>query len=189
MPDAQPPTPSLNSKKAFALVLEAACREFEALQAFTRKEIKIIPVAVDPQATPIDELRKTAKVLHAEAAVLMALAKSFLFNARRANRICTKNKSALNLDRLERTRFLKATDQLTRVRDVNEHGYDGIEDLKPSMHSHGGDETSLMIQGPEMVYMGPLNLYAAYVAVDRMRKLAGFESLIRKQEEATGAPC
>jgi hypothetical protein len=41
----------------------------------------------------------------------MALAKSFVFNAHRANRICEKNKGALALDHLERLRFMKATDQ------------------------------------------------------------------------------
>jgi hypothetical protein len=58
-------------------------------------------------------------------AIRMALAKSFLFNANRANRVCLKNKASLAIDRDERERFLSATKPLVDVRDVNEHGYDG----------------------------------------------------------------
>jgi hypothetical protein len=42
----------------------------------------------------------------------MALAKSFLFNANRANRVCLKNKASLAIDRDERERFLSATKPL-----------------------------------------------------------------------------
>jgi hypothetical protein len=50
------------------------------------------------------------------------------------------------------------------------------------MHEHEGgtlDETSMVILGPEKILMGPLNLYQAYLKVDRMRKIAGFSVLPR----------
>lgn len=104
----------------------------------------------------------------------MALAKSFLFYANRANRICWKNKALLAVDRSERERFFKATEPLTSVRDVNEHGFDGdVRSTKhrPAMHvqeSGGmGDETSLVIDGRDRILMGPLNLYSIYLAVER----------------------
>ncbi len=111
----------------------------------------------------------------------MALAKSFVFNAHRANRICEKNTAALALDRLERNRFLKATDHLAALRDVNEHGFDGgKDDVKPLMHFHpeGGwmDETALVASSREKILMGAINLYPVYLAVDRMRTLAGFNA-------------
>jgi hypothetical protein len=122
----------------------------------------------------------------------MALAKSFVFNAHRANRICEKNKAALALDRTDRTLFLKATDSLGPVRDVNEHGFDGGSSVKPSMHHQGGgaqDETALVIVGREKILMGPLNLYTIYQAVDRMRQIAGFNALGRRRAAgAAGKP-
>jgi hypothetical protein len=36
-----------------------------------------------------------------------------------------------------------------------------------------GDETSLVVHGPDQILMGPLNLRAIFTDVDRMRKLAG----------------
>lgn len=113
----------------------------------------------------------------------MALAKSFLFYANRANRICSKNKAVLKINRDERERFLKSTEPLAAVRNVNEHGYDGdirSQKHKPSMHKHGGgtlDETSLAIFGRENILMGPLNLYPIYLAVKRMRQFAGLQAL------------
>jgi hypothetical protein len=64
---------------------------------------------------------KTSRAI-ASARIQMALAKSFVFNAHRANRICHDNNAALALDRFERTRFMKAAGQLAVLRDVNEHG-------------------------------------------------------------------
>jgi hypothetical protein len=94
---------------------------------------------------------------------------------------------SLTLDRLERKRFLKATGLLISVRHVNEHGFDRGAYSKPSMHVQEGgklDETSLVVLGPEKILMGPLNLCAAYAAVDLMRKLAGFSAL-RDQKAKT----
>jgi hypothetical protein len=164
------PTPA----QAFALLLETACQEFETLQALIRQEICF----VEPS-----EPRGRVVVLRARATIGMALAKSFLFNANRANRVCSKNKSQLSLDRQHRDDFLRATKPLTDVRDVNEHGYDGdkrSEKSKPSMHAQVGgllDETSLVIAGPDQILMGPLNLSEIYIAVARARAVAGFASL------------
>jgi len=113
----------------------------------------------------------------------MALAKSFVFNARRANRVCNLNRGTLGLDRTQRKEFLKATEPLIAVRDVNEHGFDGNGSLKPSMHLQDGgmlDETSLVVNGRDKILMGPLNLYDIYVAVARMRELAGFNALSKQ---------
>jgi hypothetical protein len=39
------------------------------------------------------------------------------------------------------------------------------------------DETSLVIDGPEEILMGPLNLHAVYFATNRIPTLAGFSAL------------
>ena len=98
----------------------------------------------------------------------MALAKSFVFNVRRANRICNSHKAVIAIDRLERIRFIKASDRVTAIRDVNEHGFDGgAGDLSPTEHFHsdGGwiDETGLVVLAPEKILIGPLNLYEIYL--------------------------
>jgi hypothetical protein len=121
----------------------------------------------------------------------MALAKSFLFNAHRANRVCSLNKAALSLDRIERKKFLAATKPLEAIRHVNEHGFDGDNSsVKPRMHEQEGgeklDETSLVINGRDKILMGPLNLYEAYLAVDRMRNIAGFKARSRTNRRAFG---
>ena len=182
---ADPKLDHLLPRDAFALLLETACGEFETLQALLLGNIRLVgsPSGIDPQSAP-DHL---TNILRAESAVRMALAKTFLFNANRANRVCNKNKSLLRLDRLEREDFLRATKPLINVRDVNEHGFDGdkrSEKNKPSMHEQEGgflDETSLMVFGPDKIFMGPLNLHDIYTAVARMRSLAGFLALARMQ--------
>jgi hypothetical protein len=169
-----PETASLQPERSFALLLETACGEFETLLKMVRNEIQL----VSPSAKPGD-----FSIFRAEATIQMALAKAFLFNANRANRVCSKNKSRLQLDRKIRDEFLRATKPLADVRDVNEHGYDGdkrSEKNRPSLHDQGGgfgDETSLAIEGPHRIMMGPLNLSDIYVAVAKMRSIAGFSSL------------
>jgi hypothetical protein len=154
--------------------LETACQEFETLQALIREEIRFAEPS-GPEGHIV--------VLRAGATIRMALAKSFLFNANRANRVCFKNKSQLSLDRKAREDFLRATKPLTDVRDVNEHGYDGdqrSQKNRPSMHEQDGgllDETALVVFGPDKILMGPLNLLEIYTAVARMRSVAGFASL------------
>jgi len=98
----------------------------------------------------------------------------------RARRICEKGAESLGLDRLDRTLFLKATEKVVGVRDVNEHGFEPNARSKPSMHFQEGgygDETSLAVHGPDQILMGPLNLRTIYDDLDRLRKLAGFAAL------------
>jgi hypothetical protein len=73
----------------------------------------------------------------AQSAIRMALAKSFVFNARRANRVCSSSTGIL--ERVPRRAFLGATDPLIAVRDANEQGSDPNSSPKPSMHEHEGD--------------------------------------------------
>ncbi len=176
--------PEISADKAFALMLETACEDFENLLYLIDGSIKVV-VTTDKVAQSHSQVHRFVR---APARIQMALAKSFLFYANRANRICWKNKAQLKLDRDERERFLKSTEPLTLVRDVNEHGYDGdirSQKHKPSMHpqeSGGmGDETSLTIDGRDKILMGPLNLYTIYLAVDRMRRFAGFTALHGKR--------
>jgi hypothetical protein len=166
------PNPVPRPAEAFALLIETACREFETLQSLLTGELQLVA---------------TRHGMEGSAGVIrMALAKSFLFNTNRANRVCFKNKGLLAIDRDERERFLSATKTLADVRDVNEHGYDGdqrSEKNRPSMHEQEGgfrDETSLVVADPTNVLMGPLNLYDIYNAVARMRAIAGWLALAKQ---------
>jgi hypothetical protein len=179
------PESHCSTDQAFALMLETACEDFENLQDLISGHLQVVASPRNP-AIPSnqDDPRKAHRAVRASARIQMALAKSFVFNAHRANRICDDNKVALALDRFERTRFLKATDQLAVLRDVNEHGFDGgRDDVKPSMrfHPEGGwmDETGLVASSREKILMGAINLYPLYLAVDRMRTLAGFNAAYR----------
>jgi hypothetical protein len=179
--------PEISAEEAFALMLETACEDFEILQDLIDGEIQVAAPKSD-KATPANkhDYRKAHRASRAPSRIQMALAKSFVFNARRANRICNLNKASLALDRVERTRFLKATEPLTAVRDVNEHGFDGNNSKKPSLHSQEGgtlDETSMVITGRDKILMGPLNLHTAYLAVDRMRTIAGFRALSERKRK------
>lgn len=123
-----PPHRPLTAREAFALQLETACKEFEALRALTARRLRL----TDDQGEAY-----SPEVTTTSATIYIALAKSFLFNANRANRICQKNKAALQLDRSEREAFLKATKPLSNVRNVNEHGFDCDSRLarnSPSLH-------------------------------------------------------
>jgi hypothetical protein len=182
-----PGTPStvasyeVSAKEAFALMLETACEDFENLLNLIGGQLKVVAPEQNGTKSDNQEARQNAhRALRASARIQIALAKSFVFNAHRANRICQKNKAALILDRTERTLFLKATEPLKPVRNVNEHGFDGDGSAKPSMHRQEEgrlDETALVIDGREKILMGPLNLYTIYRSVERMRKIAGFNSL------------
>jgi hypothetical protein len=162
--------PDVSIAKGFALTLETACEDFEILQRLVRMEIKLV------SGNGSEDHRATS---HAR----MALAKSFVFYVVRARRICEHGKGSLSVDRLERTRFLKATVDVLGVRNVNEHGFDISGNVsKPSLHRHTNesailDETSMVVLGDQKILMGPLNLYDMYVPTDRMRKLAGFGTL------------
>jgi hypothetical protein len=60
--------------------------------------------------------------------------------------------------------------EATNVRNVSEHWGDVINPRKPKPHSHisragltlSVDETSLIVLGPEELYIGPLNVYDVY---------------------------
>jgi hypothetical protein len=177
MTTAHPASPIISAAEAFALTLETACEDFENLLDLIDGDIKVV---TSPRDAAMSN-HKVHRLARAPLRIQMALAKSFVFNARGANRICQKNSAALALDRLERNRFMKATDHLAVLRDVNEHGFDGgKDDVKPSMrfHPEGGwmDETALVASSREKILMGAINLYPVYLAVDRMRTLAGFNA-------------
>jgi hypothetical protein len=165
----QPPESNTPARTGFALMLETACEDFEILQRLIRQETTIA------SSHQRDKFRAAIRIQ-------MALAKSFVFYAVRARRICDHSHGLLGIDRLERTRFLKGTEGLLQVRDVNEHGFDANASSKPSMHHQEGgmlDETSMVVMGDDKILMGPLNLYDMYIPVARTRGLAGFASLPR----------
>jgi hypothetical protein len=160
--------------RGFALTLETACEDFEIMQRLISGELSVVS-------------QGSKRDWRAAPRIQMALAKSFVFNLVRARRICEHGKSSLAVDRSERKRFLSATAEALRVRNVNEHGYDVATDSPPSLHFQVqgggfGDETSLGILGPDSILMGPLNLVDLYTPTDRMRQLAGFSALRARDE-------
>jgi len=170
-------TRQLDTKTAFALVLETAAEQFRVLQSLVRGDVKVIPRQT--AACSIEQFR-------AESCIQMALAKEFVFNARRALRISQQGAAQLRLDRLQRKSFENALASIVDTRDVNEHGFDpaGNTNSRPTLHRHELDdaildETSLIICNPDKILMGPLNLATVYEAVERMRLVAGFASLKR----------
>jgi hypothetical protein len=186
--------PQTSSSEAFALHLEIACEDFEILQDLLVGHLQVVAPEQKKGIVPSEEdRRRSFRAQRASGAISMALAKSFVFNANRANRICFKNKGSLAPGREERELFLKATQPLSAVRDVNEHGFDGdkrSEKNRPSMHDQGGgalDETSMVSNGPKSVLMGALNLYDVYVAVNRMKSIAGYNALFLKKQNQGAA--
>jgi len=177
-------TAEITTAEAFALLLETACEDFELAQDLIAGRLRVTVTSDATKLSTANDREMEFRAMRASPRMQMALAKSFLFNARRANRVCNFNKGALDIERADRKQFLKETDPLTAVRDVNEHGFDGKNSIRPSMHEQEGamlDETSMVIDGPTKILMGPLNLYTCYLAVDRMRRLAGFAALFRKK--------
>jgi hypothetical protein len=118
----------------------------------------------------------------------MALAKSFVFNARRANRVCFLNEATVGLDCAQRKAFMDAINPLTAVRNVNEHGFDGKGGSKPSMHENegGSDETGLVVLCRDKILMGPLNLYEFSIHGERDAEHRGLYH--SKNEAARLAP-
>jgi hypothetical protein len=180
-----PVAEQLPPARAFALMVETACDQFEVLQSLLRKEITVIT------SEQSDDIRKGMRLNRAPFCINMALAKSFVANLIRARRICEHGSQHLVIDRVERKRFLSNTSGIQKVRDVNEHGFD-IKDNKnrPALHYNGGgfvDETAMYIGSAEEILMGPINLYDVYRAVVRIRDLAGFASLHRAEMERSSA--
>jgi hypothetical protein len=166
---------------SFALMLEAACQDFETLDRIVRGEIKIV---LDLTATAQGPQPAWALEQRAKASVTTALAKSFLFYVARAKRICAKNSQFLRGYSEDRKFFLKYLNSigLTDVRDVNEHGFDpdSLPDSRPSIHVHGDgnialDETGVIVLDGKIL-LGPINLYDVYPKVKNMRDIGGFSS-------------
>jgi hypothetical protein len=165
--------------RAFALLLDTACSEFEALRAIVSGEFRLTMSDLAPT-----DLSHVGAAPRALPTIRMALAKSFVSNAIRARRICEHGSNKLSINRIERKIFLNGLSHTNMVRNVNEHGFeiDAKDFTKPKLHFHasyGGyaDETTLAIIGPDEILMGPINLCEVYRVVDRMRKVAGFASL------------
>ncbi len=164
-----------DTKSNLALMLEIACEQYEMAANLIAGRLRVDNVS----ASPFQGAR-------AHSVIIMALAKEFIFNARRAERIIEKGKGQLKLNRGLRKQFLNKMKTVVFVRDVNEHGFEIQVPKKtpvkrPSLHFHDGDqfaldETAMVISNNE-IYIGPLKLSEIYNSVAEMRKLAGFESL------------
>jgi hypothetical protein len=168
----------LSIPEAFALMLEAACEDFTICCGLLSGELKITRVTGSHASN-------TAADYRAGPRAAMAMAKSFVFHAVRARRICEHSKGALNVDRTERLSFVRQTAQLLAIRDVNEHGFDVKGSRShPRMHDHGDvfcDETGMVYAGPGKLIMGRVNLCEIYPIVNRMRERAGFLALAQTQ--------
>lgn len=154
-----------------ALMLETACRDFEILLALIRNEWGL--TSTEPFLAE-----------RARGAIRMALAKSFVFHAIRAGRICERGAQYIDVSAADRKVFLAALRPMSKVRNVNEHGFDPTVGSRgkrsaPSIHTHELesatlDETSLIILGDQKILMGSLNLCDFYGPLNLMRALAGF---------------
>jgi hypothetical protein len=171
----------IDTKTAFALLLEAASKQFKVLQSLIRGELSIVS---HPQPGVRGE---DLCNLRAPTVIQMALAKEFLFNAVRAFRIIEHSSTGLDIARGDRKSFLASLRPIVVVRDVNEHAYDPNKgnrgkSSRPTQHHHvrdsvSLDETSLVVSGPEKILMGPLNLATVFEPVEAMRRTAGFAAL------------
>lgn len=165
-------------KRDFALLIETACSNFEALSDLITGEAKI--TYTTPSPNPYVDMRHLKCSSEARA----ALAKQFVFNCVRAYRICEHGNNELGLDKAQRKAFIAKVKPVVPVRDVNEHGYDVNtrgKESRPSMHTHESgwlqlDETAMIIRGATEILMGPLNLHDIYKSIEKMRSIAGFAS-------------
>ena len=96
--------------KNFALMIEGACQDFEALQAILTHEVTIAGT--------------TPSAVFVQGTIVRSLTKNFLFNAARAYRIYKHGKRVLKLPRELRKEFEQVLEPVIAVRDVNEHGFD-----------------------------------------------------------------
>jgi hypothetical protein len=116
--------------KNFALMIEAACDDFETLDRLIQGGFEIVSKAGRNAATnqPAWALDLQAKALlhRAQANVKMALAKSFISHVARAKRICEGPTQFLSHVSTERKLFLRHLNSFrcAELRDVNEHGID-----------------------------------------------------------------
>ena len=173
-----PPTmPQLTPAEALALLLETGCEQFETLQRLASQELQLISIQQN-------DIRRDFRLQRAHGCIAMSLGKSFVANVIRARRICEHGSPYIKVDRIERKLFLSATARVLAVRDVNEHGFD-VDNNKspPALHFNKGgllDETSLAMNGPDDILMGPINLCGIYLSTARMRNLAGYASQASK---------
>jgi hypothetical protein len=157
-----------DDEQAFAHRLETACLSFKTARRLLGQQLRIV-----------DERNEEDTRVRADA--VMALVQSFVFNTRRARRMCEQGASLPHVPRDERRRFVHATEILVKVRDVNEHGFDAKQSAtRPKLHKHDDayvDEMSVTLASPDEILMGPLNLLTVYPSVERMRQWAGWEPL------------
>jgi hypothetical protein len=157
-----------NDEQAFALRLETACLSFKTALGLLGRQLRIVN-------------ERNEENIRAKADATMALVQSFVFNTRRARRMCEQGALLPHVPRDERKRFMHATKVLVHVRDVNEHGFDAKQPAtRPKLHDHDDvyvDEMSLALASPDRILMGPLNLLKVYTSVERMRQWVGFEPL------------
>ena len=176
-----------NIHERLAMLLESACNQFEVLLKLLSDKIVIL------------DKSQSAHIFAGSLAkhvIEMALAKEFLFNARRVHRLVDQGKGPLGLDRKIRRNLMSTLKPIIGVRDANEHGFDekpmsGKPIPKPRPHYHFGgavsvDETSLMVIGSKIL-MGPLDLRQIYNAVAILRNSAGYKSL-KNHGESYGLP-
>ena len=165
-------TLQLSPVSAFALLLGTACEQFETLQSLLSGEIKLMDRSEGGVLRRIFYFR-------ADACIRMALAKSFVANVVRARRIIDDGHTFLKVEKHARMAFLAQTKAIIRIRDVNEHGYDVKNNKnRPVFHYRSnswGDETSLNVDSPNKIFMGPVNLYSICLPTKRMSDLAGFK--------------
>ena len=74
--------PNIDTRRAFALLLETAGQQFEVLRSLIRQEL-LIASNQQPKTR-----QDTFSEMRAQGCIQMALAKEFLFNAARAYRLC-----------------------------------------------------------------------------------------------------
>lgn len=159
--------------EGLVMTVERACEEFEIIQEFQRGNMAIA--------------RKDQRLdYRSTSAICAALARSFLFDARRIERICNGSKNFNIINRYLRKEVCGTLKPFISVRDVNEHGYDPNkldgDKNTPKMHvSVDGfgvlDETSFIFCGAEMVLMGPINMYDAYIIIKRLNKEVNYENM------------
>jgi hypothetical protein len=103
----------MSTATGFALMLETACGDFEAMQRLIRRETQLV-------------FSNGQEDFGGRACAQMALAKSFVFHVVRARRICEHGAGSLKVDRSARKSFMQDTAGVVGVRDVNEHGFDAV---------------------------------------------------------------
>lgn len=95
---------TVSDVEKFALMVEIACEDFETLERLVRGELKLVPNTGSQDDTTTPDWVRESK---AKKAVVMSLAKSFLFHIARAKRITEESAQFLSNHAKERRLFLK----------------------------------------------------------------------------------